>query len=72
MKEVNKVEVKIEAVRDGSDVDISEMATVFVTLSDYPGFEVKKGIQVELTPTQEDAIKTHIKNIVLPQAEASA
>ena len=70
-KQVNKVEIKIEVERDGTDVSISEMATIFVTTDEYPEFEIKRGISIELTPTQETAIKNHIRNVVLPQAEAS-
>jgi len=70
-KVINKVEVKVEAERDGTDIIINEMATIFVTTDEYPEFELKKGIQIELTETQRKGIINHIKDVVLPQAEAS-
>uniref|UniRef100_A0A6M3IPB3 Uncharacterized protein n=1 Tax=viral metagenome TaxID=1070528 RepID=A0A6M3IPB3_9ZZZZ len=70
-KQVNKVEIKIEAERDGTNVNIKETATIFVTADEYPEFEAKKGIEIELTPAQETAIINHIKTIVLPQADAT-
>lgn len=70
-KRVNKVEIKIEAERDGADVTVNEMATIYVTAEEYPEFEIKKGIQIVLTPEQEVAIINHVKNVVLPQADTS-
>ncbi len=70
-KQVNKVEIRIEAERIGAEVAISETVTIFVTADEYPEFEYKKGIQIVLTDTQKQSIVKHIKDVVLPQAEAS-
>lgn len=68
-KVVNKVEVIITAERNGTDIVIKEMATIFVIADEYPEFESKKGIEIELTATQLAAIIKHIKDVILPQAD---
>ena len=68
-KKINKVEIKIEVERDGTDVTVNESATLYVTTDEYPEFEHKKGIPIELTSPQKTTIINHVKNVVLPQAE---
>jgi len=54
---------------DAGEVQVSESAHLTLGADEYPEFESKKGISIELTPAQEIAIIGHIKNVVLPQAE---
>lgn len=68
-KVLKKVMIQIEVTKDGTDVSVVETAHLTVSTEEYPDFEMKKGITVSLTSTQEAAIINHVKDIVLPQAE---
>jgi len=64
------VTIQIIATKDeDGEVRVSETAHLTVGADEYPEFDYRKGISIELTPTQESAIINHIKNVVLPQAE---
>ena len=71
-KNIKSVMVQIVVTKDDAGkVQVSETAHLTVGAEEYPEFESKKGISIELTPAQETAIIGHIKNVVLPQADAS-
>jgi len=71
-KKIKSVMVQIIVTKDDAGkVQVSETAHLTVGADEYPEFESRKGIEIELTPAQETAIINHIKNVVLPQAELS-
>ena len=72
-KVINEVEIHIRVSKNEiGEVVISETADIQVALDEYPDFEPRrKGIPIVLTATQETTIINHVKNVVLPQAEAA-
>ena len=59
----NPFEIKIEINQDGTEVDVSAhygMTCEYGTLG-------RKGLPIELTPTQEGKVVDLAKNIILPQ-----
>ena len=71
-KKIKEVLVQIVVTKDeAGKVQVSETAHLTVGAGEYPEFESRKGINIELTPAQETTIINHIKNVVLPQAEAA-
>ncbi|MBU2177786.1 MAG: hypothetical protein KJ556_22050 [Gammaproteobacteria bacterium] len=69
-KTLKEVMVQIIVTKDEEgDVQVSETAHLTVSTDEYPEFESRKGISIELTPTQKTAIINHVKTVVLPQAE---
>jgi len=68
-KTLKEVMVQIVVTKDeAGEVQVSETAHLTVGADEYPEFESRKGIPIELTPAQKIAIIGHIKNVVLPQA----
>ena len=69
-KTIKEIMVQIIVTKDeAGEVQVSETAHLTVGADEYPEFENRKGISIELTEAQETAIINHIKNVVLPQAE---
>jgi len=69
-KNIKELRVQIVVTKDaGGEVQISETAHLTVGADEYPEFENKKGINIELTSAQKTAIVNHIKDVVLVQAE---
>ena len=66
------VTIQIIATKDeDGEVRVSETAHLTVGADEYPEFENRKGIKIELTQVQETAIINHIKAVVLPQADTA-
>lgn len=71
-KVIKSVMIQILVSKDAlGEIKVEETAHLTVSAEEYPEFESKKGIPIELTSAQEAAIINHIKNVVIPQAEAS-
>jgi len=69
-KNIKEIMVQIIVTKDeAGKIIVSETAHLTVGADEYPEFESKKGIEIVLTEAQEAAIISHIKNVVLPQAE---
>ena len=68
-KVIKGVMVQIVVSKDGENIQVEETAHLTVSSDEYPDMESKKGIQIDLTSAQETAIISHVKNVVLPQAE---
>ena len=71
-KIIKSIMIQIVVTKDEiGEVQVSETAHLTVSAEEYPEFESRKGISIELTEAQESAIINHVKNVVLPQAEES-
>ena len=65
---LNPMELRILFELEGSDVSVRLKAT-YGRGSD--GVEDRRGILIDLTPTQETQIKNFTKNVVVPQIKAA-
>ena len=71
-KIIRAVEVTIRADKDDAgNITVQENSDLLVSAEEYPELEIRKSISIELTEAQEKGIINHIKDVVLPQAEAS-
>ena len=71
-KVIKEVNITIKVVKVGTEVTVTETADFDVKLNEYPDFPGQRRVVViTLTPAQEAAIISHVKNVVLPQAEVA-
>jgi len=71
-KRLSKVELNVTGVHNPDNTwGITASADLTIGLEEYPEYNLRKGIPITLTPTQETTIKNFVKNVVLPQAEAA-